>query len=489
MLSKSTYVRGHQCLKSLWLHKKKPELKDDISAQQEALFAQGTSVGELSQQLFPGGKDATPEDYYHWKPSFEKTKQWIEEGQEVIYEAAFNYGNVMAALDILVKRDGEWHAIEVKSSTSVKDYHRIDGSLQYWVMSLAGIKPDKFFLMHIKNQYVREGELDIEQLFTLEDITADVLARQHEVQPYLTDCFDVLKQKAEPQVPIGDQCSDPFPCDFISHCWKHVPDYSVFNITRIGGKSWDLYHKGIYEINKVPDDYPLSEKQRHQVEGVKTGKEVFLKDEIETFLNEWEFPLYFFDFETIGPAVPLYDDTRPYSQYPFQYSLHVLQASGEVEHFEYLGDGKTDPRPGLINQMLRDLGTKGSIVTYNMGFEKGKITAMAENFPEYKDSLLDINERVVDLIIPFRKHWLYTPKMKGSASIKYVLPALVPNLSYNDLEIKEGGTASATFQAMCEGTFTGDIEETRRQLLDYCKLDTWAMVEIYWYVKNRLKAN
>ena len=486
MLSKSTYLRGHQCLKRLWLHKNKPELRDDYSSQQEALFAQGTSVGELAQQLFSGGKDATPENYYDWKPAFEKTKKWLDEGQEVIYEAAFSYGNVMAALDILVRRDGEWHAIEVKSSTKVHDYHKTDGSLQYWVMSKAGVRPDKFFLMHINNQYTRQGELDIEQLFTLEDITEDVILRQSEVESNLKKCFQALKENTEPAIEISGQCSDPFPCDFMGYCWKHIPNYSVFNVSRIGEKAWDLYDHGVYEIEDIPNDYPLSDGQQIQVLGEKTGQEIFLKSEISSFLNEWEYPLYFFDFETLGPAVPLYDLTRPYQQYPFQYSLHVVQKDNSVQHYEYLGDGKSDPRPKLIERMIDELGTSGSIVTYNMGFEKGKIAAMAEQFPEHASALLALNGRIVDLIIPFRSRWYYKPAMQGSASIKKVLPALIPSLSYSDLEIQEGGMASDIYQAMCEGTFQGDVENTRKDLLEYCKLDTWAMVEIYWHLKRRV---
>lgn len=487
MLSKSTYLRGHQCLKRLWLHKKKPHLRDEISAQQEAIFEQGTSVGELAQQLFPGGKNATPENYYNWKPSFEQTKKWIDEGEEVIYEAAFNYGNVMAALDILVKRKGEWHAIEVKSSTSVHDYHLTDASLQYWLMNLCGVTPAKFFLMHINNEYVRQGDLDINELFHLEDITTEVKALQSQVQSYLTDCFDILKKKNEPQISIGPHCFDPFTCDFKGHCWKHIPEYSVFDITRISNKAWDLHDKGIHRITDIPVDYPLSATQQTQVKGEKSREEVFDKHAIQDFLNQWMFPLYFLDFETMGPAVPLYDDTRPYQQYPFQYSLHVLARNGEIQHYEFLGDGETDPRRILAETMIRQLGQNGSIVTYNMGFEKGKIKDLMETFPFLKEPFEKINNRIVDLMTPFRKQWCYSPEMRGSASIKKVLPALVPNLSYQDLEIQEGGSASTIYQTMCEGTFNGNLEETRQHLLEYCKLDTWAMVEIYWYLVNRLK--
>ena len=195
--------------------------------------------------------------------------------------------------------------------------------------------------------------------------------------------------------------------------------------------------------------------------------------------NGLTYPLYFLDFETIGPAVPKYNGSRPYQQLVFQYSLHIQETStSELEHREYLADPSQDPRIGFIEQLIEDCGKSGDIIVYNVGFERGKLNDLIDVFPDYSNELREIINRLKDLMIPFQKKWYYTPEMKGSYSIKYVLPALVTELSYNDLEIKEGGTASNTFLSMVNGTFAGDVEETRNQLLEYCKLDTFAMVKI-----------
>jgi hypothetical protein len=202
-------------------------------------------------------------------------------------------------------------------------------------------------------------------------------------------------------------------------------------------------------------------------------------DEIRSFTNGLNYPLFFLDFETICPAVPKYNGSRPYQQLVFQYSLHVQETStSELEHREYLSDPTEDPRIGFIEQLIQDCGTLGDILVYNIGFERGKLNDLIDVFPEYSNELRGIVNRLIDLMIPFQQKWYYTPEMRGSYSIKSVLPALVPELSYNNLEIKEGGAASNTFLSMVNGTFKGDVEETRRQLLEYCKLDTFAMVRI-----------
>jgi hypothetical protein len=488
MLSKSKYIKGLQCEKRLWLDKHQPQLKDPISANQEALFAQGSDVGELAQQLFPNGKDATP-DYSRRDGiaiGLAQTKQWITEGADVIYEAAVSAGGVYAAMDILIREGDRWRAIEVKSSTGVKDYHINDAAIQYYVFQQAGIDLVDIELMYINNEYTRDGDLELDKLFTRESLLDQVLPLQAGIPDRIAAMAKVLRQAEAPERNIGPHCHDPFACDFIGHCWAHVPQPNVLDIARIGSKGWDLMDQGIMAFDEIPADAPLNDKQWNQVNGHNTGAEVWDKPAIQSFLSEWEYPLYFFDFETIGPAVPLFDDTRPYQQYPFQYSLHIIREPGaEVEHKEYLADPSAgDPRPMLMVNMIKDLGTIGSIVTYNMGFEKGKIRDLAITYGEYAQYLMPIIDRIVDLIIPFRSHWCYLPAMKGSASIKAVLPALT-NLSYDDLEIKEGGTASNTWQAMAEGKFEGDQATTMHALREYCKLDTWAMVEVWRVLGER----
>ena len=229
----------------------------------------------------------------------------------------------------------------------------------------------------------------------------------------------------------------------------------------------------------------LNPNQVLQVQSEINGTSHIDIEEIRKFTDGLNYPLYYLDFETIGPAVPKYNGSRPYQQLVFQYSLHIQETPiSELEHREYLADPLQDPRIGFIEQLIQDCGFNGDVLVYNIGFERSKLNNLIEVFPEYSGELRGIVDRLKDLMIPFQKKWYYTPKMRGSYSIKSVLPALVPELSYNDLDIKEGGVASNTFLSMLNGSFEGDVKETRNQLLEYCKLDTYAMVKILCKLKE-----
>jgi hypothetical protein len=485
MLSKSKITRGVQGHKSLWLYKHQPELRGEISESQQAIFDRGTRVGILAQQKFPGGIDAT--EGHDW-PNFEcadTTKYLVGIGQKIIYEATFVYNKVLVAVDILVMNEhGTWDAYEVKSTNGLKDPHIMDCAIQYYVMEGCGITLHSISVMHFDKEYVRQRELDIEQLFTTTDITRQVRAMQVD-KPSIVAELEAVHQRATcPEIEIGSHCSSPYDCDFRSHCWKHVPDYSVFDLTRGTERGWELYNKGILEIADIPVEHPMSDSHRIQQMAEITGEPYLIKEGIERFLEDIEYPLYHFDFETMMSAVPLFDNNRTYQQIPFQYSLHVQAEIGaEPQHFEYLAPttsnkASSDPREALIIQMLEHLWNKGSIMAYHSSFEVGRIKEVARDFPQAAKELLALNERMVDLELPFRKKYYYTRDMQGRSSIKKVLPALVPDLSYDDLTIKEGGTASATFLAMHQGEYTGDYDATRHQLLEYCQLDTFAMVKV-----------
>ena len=297
----------------------------------------------------------------------------------------------------------------------------------------------------------------------------------------------MLVQNEIPDIDIGLHCNDPYTCDFAGHCWKKIPKYSVFNIANLRDpKKFDLYNKGIVNFADIPEDFPLNENQWMQVKSELNNETFIDKNNINEFVNGLKYPLYFMDFETFSTAVPLFDKSRPYQQLVFQYSLHILPTSnGELLHNEFLDENNgQDPRIAFIEKLIDDCGAQGDVLVYNIGFERGKLADLALAFPQYSYGINKIIERLKDLMVPFQQRWYYTPTMQGSYSIKKVLPALVLELSYNDLNIKEGGTASNTFAAMLMGEFEGDINQTRNDLLAYCKLDTLAMVEIL----NKLKA-
>ena len=256
-ISKSSFIRGMQCEKSLFLHLFKPELRDEISESQQAIFDTGYSVGELAQQMFPGGIDGSRGDHSNYSGALAYTRELIKKGQDVIYEAAFSNGETLCYMDILVKEKGGWHAYEVKASTSVKDYQVLDVSFQYWVIKGSGLPLAGVSLVHLNNQYVRRGGLDIMELFTIELLTDVILPMQKEIPVKLKALKTMLEAGKVPDVEIGTHCSDPFGCDFTGHCWKDIPEYSAFNVSRISGHAFDLYHKVALPALFIPASTPI----------------------------------------------------------------------------------------------------------------------------------------------------------------------------------------------------------------------------------------
>jgi len=481
-LSKSTFLRGLQCEKSLWLYKNRYSEKDPVDPLQEAIFAQGTEVGLVAQQLFPGGQDGSV-SHFEQEAGASKTRKLLHAGEKVIYEAVFIEEGVYVAVDILVRSGESWHVYEVKSSTSMKDTYLDDAAIQYAVLERAGILPEEFYLMYINNQYLREGALEIRKLFILEPVLEKIKKRLDGIPASISRFKEMIRLPEPPPVEIGEQCFSPYTCDFKGSCWKEVPEYSVFDISNLGKRRmFEMYYQGIRTLQQVDSEQQrFSAGQKLQIQCEQTGKGHLEKEKVEKFLNRLEYPLYFLDFETYAPAIPIYDHSKPYQHLVFQYSLHVQEvADGPLKHREYLAepDPLKDPRKELMEQMIRDLGSKGDILVYNIKFERGRIEDAVSQFSGMAAALTAVLSRLKDLMVPFQEKWYYTPAMKGSYSIKNVLPALVPDMSYADLDIRDGGTASLVYYQMVRGTYAGDEEKAKEQLLAYCKMDTLAMVRI-----------
>lgn len=479
VLSKSTFLRGLQCHKSLYLNRYNRDLRDQISPEQQAIFATGREVGELAHGLFPGGVRSKPPNSFEFQRAVEVTSELIAAGKHIIYEAAFQHEQVLALVDILVRDGDEWRAYEVKSSASLKDVHLPDAAIQYYIMQGQGIELSDISIVHINTDYVRHGELDLEQLFSIASVHPEVAALQPEIPGLVAALKRVLDGGVVPDIPIGPQCNDPYPCDFIGHCWSEVPEYSVFNLARLSDeKAFELYRDGIVRTEDIPGNYPLGDAAANQVERDKSGVTRIADVAIHAFLETVSYPLYFLDFETFNPAIPPFDGTRPYRQIPFQYSLHMKESpSAELEHSGFLAEAGVDPRLPLIESMLSELEEPGDIVVYS-SFEAGRIKDLAEQFPEHSEPLLALLERLVDLMQPFRDRAYYAPEMHGSYSIKAVLPALVPNLSYEGMAISDGGAAMRAYIDLIEEKDPARIEAVRNDLWKYCKLDTLAMVRI-----------
>jgi len=480
-LSKSQYIRGLQCHKSLWLYKNNPELREAADHQTESLFYTGHSVGELAKELFLHGVEVTF-DASNFKGMIEKTKELIVNGTEVIYEATFRENGIFAMVDILVKNGDAWDMYEVKASTQVKEVHTNDTAIQWYALSHT-LNLHKAYIVHINNQYIRKGALDVKALFSVEDTTERVIDKQENIKAELLKMERMLDGDV-PDIDIGKHCDDPYSCDFSSHCWKHVPkENSVFDISYAMGKQWTLYYQGILSIDDVPEDFSFGKNATLQIAQHKSQEVIINKPKIKAFLDTIKYPINFFDFETFQNAIPRFDNQRPYAQMPFQYSLHILHEDATLEHKEFLGDENSDPRELLAKQMLKDITPIGSIVAYSQGFEKGKIRDLAELLPTFRGDLLALNERFIDIAHPFQYKHYYHPKFNGRYSIKIVLPTLFPNddaLDYKKLgSIQNGGDAMDTFANLHLLKDKSKIAEIKKDLLAYCRLDTLAMVRIW----------
>ena len=481
-LSKSLYIRGLQCEKSLWLKKKKPEVLQAPDDGAQAIFDTGTSVGELACELFSGGERI--EYTGDFGSQMAKTKKLIEHGARVIYEATFCFDSILVMVDILRIGKDELVINEVKSSTSVKDVYIDDASIQYYVISSLGYKVSAININHIDNSYVRGEKLELDKFFYAEDVTEQVKQKQADIPQIISKFDEILSKDVEPDIDIGPHCSDPYNCDAWEYCWRKqrgIPEYSVFDISRLrSDKKFELYKNGVVKFEDIKELDKFNASQQIQIRSELSGEQIIDKEAIKEFLDTLSYPLYHLDFETFQQAVPEFIGLSPYEQIPFQFSIHKDDGRGNLEHFEFLAEVGADPRYELALNLIKFIPQDACVLAYNMSFEKKVIRRLAEIYPQISNELMAIHGNIKDLMVPFAIKSYYHPKMQGSYSIKYVLPALVPEFesAYKDLNlIHHGGEAMQAYEAMAYMP-ADEREAYKKALLAYCKLDTLAMVKV-----------
>jgi len=481
-LSKTSLLKGIQCPKSLYLSKNPPAFEIPPDPDLEAKFQAGREVGVIAQQLFPDGTEV-PFSGLSLTEQIAKTRELIQAGAKVIYEASFAFDSIFIKADILVRTGTTWEINEVKMSTSVKDPNYDDAAIQYYVVTNSGLPVSKVSLVHINNKYERQGDIDVQQLFTSEDITELALARQEALPAIITNLREAL-QGDEPAIDIGRYCSDPYPCEFIPYCWQHIPEDSIFTLKGRGIDKFDYYSQGIIRLEDLPID-KLNDAQRFQAVATINKKDSTNSGAVKNFLDSLWYPICHLDFETFDMPIPPFDGTRPYQKIPFQYSLHIQKKEGaEPIHFEYLVEPGSDPRRELSEKLLAEIPEDACVLTYNQTFEKGVLKNLAEAFPDLADDINARIENIRDLMVPFRKRDVYRWEMRGSYSIKEVLPALVPELSYEGLSVSDGMMAMQVCHEMCKADDPVKLAELRQGLLEYCRLDTLAMVKILIKLKE-----
>ena len=472
-LSKSDYVLGLQCPGHLWLKRHHPEKIPPDTPGLQRRFDQGKIIGQYAKKLFPQGIDIPEDDI----ENLDKTKKLLSKGK-ILFEAGIGIDNVYARADILMPVGKEWDIIEVKSSSTLKKKHSWDLSFQRYVYEKSGLKIRKCFLMHLNNEYVRKGEIDVNELFKKEDLTKEVDKLMAEVPKNIKFLMEIIDSPTFPNTAEKNYCTLPKECTVKDECWNFLPEHHVFHLYS-GRKNRELFEEGIHHLADVPEERLSNNQQKIQLKCAKTGKVHIDKAKIKEFLAKLEKVQCHLDFETCSFAVPEFNGIRPHQRLTFQFSLHVVPG----KHFEYLYDGKDDPRPGFLAALKKMLPLKGSVVVYSQGFEGSVLQELAKDFPAYKEWVDSVLLRMVDLRVPFSNFWYYNPIQKGSASIKKVLPAITGK-DYSGLEIQDGECASLAYLDLNFGSLNASEKaKIRKDLLDYCCLDTEAMV---WMV-GRMK--
>ncbi len=472
-LSKSDYLMGLDCIKALWLKKNRKDLMPEYDAATLAAFDTGNQVQELARTFYHGGVMVAAESWEVEKGSVLTKK--LSKKNNVLYEAFAKLPNgCFCRIDILAKNIDAWDMIEIKSATGIKDYYIDDLAFQKYVFENAGYPIRRCKVLHLNSDYVRHGALDVTQLFVEDDVTDAVLAKKSEVEMYVKGMLSCQTMPNEPKGLLHSSCTE---CPFYHYCGKDVPEYSVFDLL-YAAKADEFYSTThSFQIKDLPLSYCTTDKQLIDRDCFLNDTIHVEKENIKRWLESLEYPLYYLDYETVMPAVPMFDNTSPYSQIPFQFSLHIQkEPHGKLEHIEFLHRERSDPRRHLAEALVKSCGKKGSVVVYNQQFEKTRNKELAALFFDLSADILAINERVVDQLIPFRNRYLYSPKQKSSASIKYVLPAF-SDLSYKGMNISNGGDAMNKYLAFLEGKQTK--EESNQMFADlfqYCSQDTYAMV-------------
>lgn len=494
-LSKSKYCLLWQCPKLLWLEQNHPELKtEDVS--REDRMTTGNEVGDLAMGLFGDFTETTvlKED---GRPDIsamlEKTRQCIADGVENICEAAFSYNGLYCAVDILRKENGGYAIYEVKSSTHDKEIYGVDIAYQKYVLEHCGVTVTGTYLVCINNEYVRGEELDISALFKVIDMSDWVSLEYPIVENRLGVAERTLSCQEEPARDIGEHCTTPYDCAYWAYCARHLPTPSVFDLYRLSGKKkFDYYRAGMISFPDLLSEPKLNEKQLRQIHHQLTPQEAEIdKAGIQEFLETLSYPIYFFDFETMQQVIPQFPGASPYQQIPFQYSLHYIETpGGELKHKEFLAESGTDPRRAIAESICRDIPMHTCVTAYNRAFECSRLNELALQFPDLAPHLLNVRSNIKDLLVPFQSGYYYNRAMGGSFSIKSVLPALFPGdpeLDYHNLEgIHNGGEAMAIFPKIKDMP-PEEAAEARKNLLAYCKLDTYAMVKVFQKLQDAVK--
>jgi len=478
LFSKTRFLAGLQCAKRLYLLMHRPEL---AASQVSPMMITGDVVEQHARREFP---DAVIVERNSESLPFNVTQNLIaDKSVKAIFQAALRASDVEVFVDVLERVPDGWNLVEIKAASGVKDHHIDDVTIQAWVALKAGLEIQSFKLMHINADFVYQGQQDYTGLFQCDDITEKVLAHLPFVERQL-ETFRQLVNSREPAIHVGSHCNNPHPCEFKNYCESVDARYPVAILPHAQKIIAQLIAREIYDVRDIPIDMLKSEIHRKVCNVTRRG-EAELDKGVVTIFNTLDYPRYYLDFECIQFAIPVWAGTKPYQQIPFQFSCHVESKEGQLLHQDFLDVSGRDPRRQFAEALLKVCGLQGPVIVYNQAFEKRIIKELAQQFNDLSVALLAINDRVFDLLPVVKNHY-YHPDMKGSWSIKKVLPCLVPELSYDALgDVHDGVQVQQAYLQLYDGKLNA---AQRSKLVEdmkaYCALDTLAMVKILQRLKS-----
>lgn len=483
-LSKSDYTTYLKHPAWLWIKKHAKAILPPIDPATQAIFDTGHEFEQYAEALFPGGVTLGFNDYDEYLSLPERTIQALHEGMHTIFQGRFEFEQLTFICDVIQVVEGkEVDLIEIKSSTSAKPEHIVDLAFQLHVLENCGYTVREVSVIHVNNQYVRKGAIDPKLITARTDVTESVRAARDFTKQKISEALQVMALTECPDVSPLNADSKSFGewLEIYKHM-KSPKSGSIYDLCQLDAKTLkNLLDNNISYIKDIPADFVLKPKQRLQVEAYHQGHPTIHKDKIKEYLDTFTYPLYFFDYETLGSLVPYFDGLKPYQQLPFQYSLHILDSpDADLRHEEFLLRDNLNPAEPLTQALRSHIGNNGTVITWNMGFEKGCNSLLGTLLPEHEDFYESLNNRIVDLMIPFSQNWYVDADFCGSASIKKVLPVLVPSLSHKELDISDGSSAQRLWmEAVLDGKRPNEKDKILDDLIKYCGLDTFAMVEIF----------
>lgn len=493
-LSKTTFLSFLECPRNVWLQIHRPDEvgKCVLSDFELHILEQGNEVEAEAQKLFPDGIQITSTE----DKAVEDTKELMKAKTPTIFQATFFEDGFIAKNDMLAydAKNARWDLYEVKGTNAIKEDsagnrdHIDDLAFQLSMLRRAKVQVGKCFIIHLNKEYVRVGDIDLKELFEIEDVTEKIEARLPEIEERMKAAKEYLNSDKEP---VGG-------CECVykarkKHCTSfqisnpHIPDYSVHDLSRISKKKLDLLiERGIFDLNDIPDDFELTKNQKNQVLAHQRQRPMIDTEKIKEELGSLSFPLYFFDYEAFGPAIPAFNGYGPYKHIPFQFSLHILKGpDSPLEHVEFLHDSLSDPSERVTELLKEHVPQGGTVIAWYKHFERMVCKEIGIRLPQHAAFFEEFNNRIYDLMDIFHDQHYVHPGFKGRSSIKKVLPTVAAELRYDRLNIKEGGQAAdAWWKMVALDTSPEEREGIAHDLKVYCGLDTYAMYAIWHHLQE-----